>query len=271
MLELEHHRQFAAIGRTVKLSPFSISAPCFANGNQPIFFERLSRQFPQIFMKPGSVVGDFQICILTNLVDNVQTETNNTLLYPETDTLIQFFAHCRIFPVQVRLFHRKLMEIPLLQLRHISPGTTAKGCPHSIGRRIGFSVSPDEIIMIGIVFSLQCLFEPDMLLGTVVQHQVHNDTDASLLAFRNQFLHIFHGTEHGINGAVIRNIISVVYLRRRTDRTQPDSIDSQFLQVIQTIDDAADITNAITVGILEALRIQFVENCLFPPTTFALI
>ena len=47
--------------------------------------------------------------------------------------------------------------------------------------------------------------------------------------------------------------------------------DAQGLEVIQTGNDAPDVTGAVTVGILETLGVDLVENRGFPPAMLALI
>ena len=45
----------------------------------------------------------------------------------------------------------------------------------------------------------------------------------------------------------------------------PQCIAAQLLDIVQLFNDAGDVTDAIAVGIVEGLRINFVENCVFQP------
>ena len=81
----------------------------------------------------------------------------------------------------------------------------------------------------------------------MIQHQVHDDPDILFFCFCDQLLHIIQGAEHGVDILIIRNIIPVVILRRPVDRREPDRIDSQIRQIVQTADNPPDITDAVTV------------------------
>ena len=222
-------------------------------------------------MEAGTVAGDLPIRILADLVDDIQAETGNALFHPEADALIQFFSHGGIFPVQIRLLHGKLVEIPSAHFRRIGPGRAAEGGAHGIGRCLRIAVAPDEEIVIGIIPTLQCFQKPRMLIRAMVQHQIHNNADAPLLALGNQRVHILHGAKERINGAIVGNVITVIHLRGCAHRTQPDRVNAQLLQIVQSADDAAKVADTITIGILKAFGIQLIKNCRFPPASFFLV
>ena len=163
------------------------------------------------------------------------------------------------------------MEIPAFHCGFIGPGQSAKDRTHGIGRRIRSTVTPDEEIVIRILRTLQGLQEPAVLVGAMVQNQVHDNANAPLLTFRNQGFHVFHGAEHGVDGTVIRDIIAVIHLGRCAYRAQPDGVNTQFLQIVQTADDTPQVTYTVTVRILKALGIQLIKHCLLPPAALALI
>ena len=271
VLELEHHAQLAAVGGGVELGTFHVSAPGFAHGHQTLFAEGLPGQFPEVFVQAGAVAGDLQVGLLGDLVDDVQTEAFDALIDPEADHVIQFPADIGIFPIQVGLFHRKLMEVILAKMGHPGPAGAAEAGPHAVGRGDAVAITPDEVIVVGVVPALQRFLEPEMLIGAVVQDQVENDGNAPFFRFCDELFHILHGAEHGIDGPVVGDVIAVVHLGGGTDGRHPDAVDAQIFQIIQPGNDAPQVTDAVAVGVLEALGVDLVENSGFPPAPLAFI
>ena len=190
MLELEYHGKFVSVRVTVKLCPFHIRAPGLAYGDQFSLLEGLAAHFPDKCMEHRAVRRNLKIRFLCDLIDHVQTESAHTFVHPPEDHIIDLPANLLIFPVQIRLFYRKLMEIILSKLRHPLPGRTAKGGSHFIRRRVLCPVSPDIVIMIRIILALFRLQEPSVLIRGMVQHQIHDDADPVILCFPDQLLHI---------------------------------------------------------------------------------
>ena len=163
------------------------------------------------------------------------------------------------------------MEIVLPQFRHIGPGRATKHRAQIIGIPVRRSVTPDEIIVIGVILSLSRLYKPGMLIGAVIEHQVQNNGNVPFLRLIDQLLHILHGAKHRVHGAIIGNIISVIHLRRQTDRRQPDTVDAQLLQIVQPGNDTLQISHTVSGGILKTLRVDLVEYRVFPPAFFPFV
>ena len=82
VLELEHHGKFTAVRVAVELRTLHIRAPCLADRDQRALLERFAAQFPDKFVQTRTVLGDFLIRLLGDLVDDVQTEAPNALIHP---------------------------------------------------------------------------------------------------------------------------------------------------------------------------------------------
>ena len=222
-------------------------------------------------MEPWAVAGDLELRVLADLVDDIQAEALHPLIHPEADGLVELGAHFGILPVQVGLLRGELMEIILPQFGNIGPGRAAETGLHFIGGCGAVSVPPEEIVVVGIVPALFRLQEPGMLVGAMVQHQIQNDGNVPLLCLGDQRIHILHGAEHGVNGAVVGNIIAVVHLRGRAHRRHPDAVDAQFLQIVQPGNDSLQISHAAAGGILEALGINLIKYRRLPPAPAGLV
>src|SRR5699024_6366638 len=115
-------------------------------------------------------------------------------------------------PVQVGLLGGELMEVVLPEGGDVSPGRAAEGCPHLVGQRAGDAVPPDVVVVAGVVPALAGLPEPAVLVAGVVQHQVHQDADATGSGLPDEGAHILHGAEHGVDVLVVGHVVAVVHL-----------------------------------------------------------
>ncbi len=64
---------------------------------------------------------------------------------------------------------------------------------------------------------------------------------------------------------VIADVVAVVVVGRFVDRREPDDIDAQRLEVIQLLDDAAQVADAVAVAVVKAARVDLVDDAFFPP------
>ena len=166
--------------------------------------------------------------------ENVQTEAVHAHIRPETKHFVDLFPKRRIFPVQVRHFHGILMQIILSGRCVKFPGgapSFAEIAPPVVGfGTVGLRRLPDIIVPVGIVFGLSGFAEPEMLVGAVIQHLVHDDADPHRMRGVEDSFEIVHGPVGRIDGAVIRHVIAVVDLRRTIDRGEPDAADPEFFE-----------------------------------------
>lgn len=108
-----------------------------------------------------------------------------------------------------------------------------------------------------------------MLVGTVVEYEIHDDADIALLRFRDEFLHICHCAIRRIDATVIGNIVTIIDHRRGIDRCEPDSTRAEGFQVIKMTRDTRDVTNTAACRVLETFRIDLVDNAFLPPFQLA--
>jgi hypothetical protein len=64
---------------------------------------------------------------------------------------------------------------------------------------------------------------------------------------------------------IVADVISVVVIRRFVDRRKPDDIDAELLQIVQLLNNSSQIADAVAVAIIEAARINLVDNAFLPP------
>ena len=104
-----------------------------------------------------------------------------------------------------------------------------------------------------------------MLVRCVIDHQVHQDMDIPLLRLPEELVHVLHRSESGINIIIIGYIVPLIHQRGAIYRGNPHNIDSQLLQVIQLIYNTSEISDSVSVRIIERLWINDVKYRSFQP------
>ena len=154
-----------------------------------------------------------QIRLFGNQADNIHTESIYSFFQPPVHHVKYFFPDFWIIPVQIRLFFRKQMQIIHIRFFIIIPCRPGETGAPVIRFLSIFSISPDIIVTIWIVFRLSTLYKPWMFIGGMVDYQIHHDLDSMFMSFGKHPFKIFHCSELGHNCTVIADIISVIIIR----------------------------------------------------------
>jgi hypothetical protein len=120
-----------------------------------------------------------------------------------------------------------------------------------------------------------------MLITGVVDYQVQDDAHTAGMCFSNESLHVLDSTVWGVDILIVADVVAHVDLqvstlgtRLRMHRpylgavehgTDPYDINADGANVVKLGDDAVQITNAIAIGVLEAGRVDLVDNTILPP------
>jgi len=64
-----------------------------------------------------------------------------------------------------------------------------------------------------------------MLIGRVVQHQIHDDADSPLVSLLHQRVEVVERAEPGIDIDVVTDIVAEIAHWRRVDWREPDGVD----------------------------------------------
>jgi hypothetical protein len=99
----------------------------------------------------------------------------------------------------------------------------------------------------------------------VVQDEVGDDAQTALVRLVQEVLDVVHRPVRRVHAVIIGDVVAVVAERGGIEREEPDAVDAEVLHVIQSADQAAEITHAVVVGILERLDVQLVEDGVLVP------
>src|SRR5438445_6628239 len=104
-----------------------------------------------------------------------------------------------------------------------------------------------------------------MLIGGVIRHEIKDHLEATAMKLRKQPVEIFHRPEDWINPAIVSDVVSEIRHGRRIDRCKPDRVDAKLHQIIKSLQDSDQITNAVAITILKRTRVDLVDDSMLPP------
>src|SRR5215467_3925831 len=85
------------------------------------------------------------------------------------------------------------------------------------------------------------------------------------MGFLHQGVEGFQVAEDRVNAGVVGDIIAKIDHRRWVERRDPEGIYAQPGEVVELRENPLQITNAITVAVLEAPRVNLVDDSTLPP------
>ena len=110
-----------------------------------------------------------------------------------------------------------------------------------------------------------------MLVAGVVQDQVGHDPQATGVGFLDQFDGVGQHPVGGQDREEVGDVVAAVPQGRLVERQQPEAVDTQPLQVVETAGESSQVTLTVAIGIVEPAHENFVEDRLLVPPGIALI
>jgi hypothetical protein len=108
-----------------------------------------------------------------------------------------------------------------------------------------------------------------VLVGRVVDHQLGDDLHAADVSRIDECAQIGHGAVIRMDPAVISDIIPVVAARRWIKGQQPDCIHAEICNVVDLLQGAAEVADAVTIGVEKRLDVQLVDRRVLVPQRIA--
>ena len=99
-----------------------------------------------------------------------------------------------------------------------------------------------------------------MIGGDVVENHIQHDTDTALTQGGDKILEVLHGSHGWVDGAVVGDVVAVVPARRGEEGVEPDMIHPQRGDVVDLLNDAAQVAYAVAGGVAEGLGIDLVDD-----------
>src|SRR5208337_4040139 len=104
-----------------------------------------------------------------------------------------------------------------------------------------------------------------MLVRGMIQHHFDDDSDPTAVGGIEQLAEILQDSVAGVNGVVIRYVVTIVAQRRRKEWHQPDRVDSQFLKISELLFEALKVSNAVAITVEKRTDVHLVDDCVLVP------
>ena len=242
MLELEDHVELGAFAVGVFFGLFERDARRLADGHNVKFGENFLVHLLQVLVDVRPVGRASAVTVelvherrvgqagrLGDQADDVHTEAVDSLLAPAGHHIENFLSDSGIVPVEVGLFGREQMQVVHIRRLIVLPrGTGEPGAP-VVGLFAVPAFSPEVIISLGVVLAAAALQEPLMLVGRVVDNEVHHDLDPAGMRLTQHPVKILHGAELIHDRLIIADVIAVVIVGRFIDGGEPDDVNTEQL------------------------------------------
>jgi hypothetical protein len=102
-------------------------------------------------------------------------------------------------------------------------------------------------------------------VARVVRDEVEEDADPPRVGFRDQAVEVCQRAVVGVDVAVVGDVVAPVGVRRRVDRVQPDAVDAEPREVVELVDQAGEIADAVAVRVGERADVDVIQDAFAPP------
>ena len=134
----------------------------------------------------------------------------------------------------------------------------------AVGRRV--AVAPDvPRALVAVAPRRATPANHGMLVGGVVRDVVQQHAQPELVRPRDQGVGVVERAEQRIDVGVVGDVVAEVGHRRAVDRRQPDRVGAEVAHVLEALGDAAQVADAVAVGVGEGARIDLVDDGRAPP------
>ena len=196
----------------------------------------------------------------------VGAEAVDAHFQPEAHHVDHLTAHGRVIVIEIGL--AGIEAVPEVLPGGFVPGPVGFLGIQEDNARFGIllvGIAPHVVVAIRRVAVGAGGLEPGVLVGGVVEHQVHDHVQAAGVGLVEQGAEIVHRAVSWGDVVVVGDIVAVVFERRGIDGQQPDAVDPQVFDVVEFSDQAAQVAAPVGVAIAEGAHVHFVENGVFVP------
>ena len=104
-----------------------------------------------------------------------------------------------------------------------------------------------------------------MLVARVSRDEVEDDLDSAPVRGCDESIGVGQRAELGMDVAIVGHVVAPVCVRRGVNRVQPEAADAEPLQVVEPVDDAAEIAHSVPVRVRKRPGIELVDDDTLPP------
>ncbi len=205
---------------------------------------------------------------LDHAVGDVDAEAVDTEVEPEAQDGGELLRDLGALPVQVGLLGGEEVQVPRA-VRGPGPGGPAEDGLPVVGRPLPARSASGAEVVPGPGgaprFRGEGLPEPDVPVGGVVGHHVHDDPQAQRVGGPDELVGVGEVPEERIDGAVVGDVVAAVGLRGDVEGGEPHGVDPEPGQVGQARAHPAEVADAVAVAVREGAHVHLVDDCIAPP------
>ena len=168
-----------------------------------------------------------KLCVFPDDVDDVEAETVHAATAPKVDDVDELGPHLRIVPVQIGLGEIVKVKVVITGVAKGRPRRSAElGDPIGWKGAVGLRRANVVVILV-LFFTGQSALKPLVVRGRVIENHVEHHAYAVASQGADKLVEVLHRSHRRVDVAVVRDVVAVVALRRREERTEPDVVDPQ--------------------------------------------
>ena len=208
---------------------------------------------------------------LVEIRNRVETEAVDAEVEPEAQHLDHRVLHLGVLEVEIRLMVEEAVPVVLPAHRVERPVRRLgvdEDDPHLGVELVG--VRPDVPVALRPGRVVARLLEPRMIRRGVVHHEVRDHADPALVRLLDELAEVLDRSVVGMDREEVGDVVAAVAQRRRVHRQQPDAVDAEPLQVVELVDEPAEVAGAVVVAVEEAADVDLVEDGALEPERVAL-
>ncbi len=99
----------------------------------------------------------------------------------------------------------------------------------------------------------------------MIDYQFGDDAQITLMCGVKERAEIIERPEIRIDVEIIGDVVAVIAQRRRIEWQQPDGGDPQLLEIIQLVDQTAEVAHPVTVAVAKSFNVQLVDDGVLVP------
>jgi hypothetical protein len=107
--------------------------------------------------------------------------------------------------------------------------------------------------------------KPRMLVRSVIDDQVDDHADAALVRLVHELDELAARAVARIDAVEIGDVVAVVAIRRGLERCEPDDVDAERVEIVETLHQTAEIAAAVAVTVHERFKIEAVDDRVLVP------
>ena len=227
---------------------------------------------PSPYCDPSATSPSGRSGVLRQHVDDVHAEAVDAAVEPPAHHLVDRRPYLRVLPVEVGLLPGEQVEV-VLPRRRVE-------LPHRTGEvRLPVGGLGSRRARLGAGPPGRHQYQSRLALSTLerdsTNHGCSSDvwlTTRSITSFMPRSCIAASSSSNcssvpnvGSMSLVVADVVAVVVVRRPIDRRQPDDVDAEVDEVVELVDDPAEIADTIAVAVGEAARIDLVDGRRGPP------